>query len=81
MPYDELPLKLRMNDLYNHCCLLYVNGETMKNEDLRLRFGLPESQKAKISKLMKSALDKGLIKKDDALASPKFTSYIPYWAF
>ena len=64
---------------YMHACIKYIQGEFLTNSSLRERFGLKESSSASISRLIKDAHDKHLIKKLEDTA-PRYTKYIPYWA-
>lgn len=64
---------------YMHACIKYINGEFLTNSSLRERFGLEEPSSASISRLIKDALGKKLIKKLEDTA-PRYTKYIPFWA-
>lgn len=64
---------------YMHSCVLYIQGEFLTNSSLRIRFGLEEKSSASISRLIKEACEKNLIKKLEETA-PRHTKYIPIWA-
>lgn len=64
---------------YMHACVKFIEGEFLTNSSLRERFGLKESSSASVSRLIKEAYDKGLIKKLEETA-PRYTKYIPHWA-
>ena len=64
---------------YLHSSLLYVQGELMSNSSLRDRFGLPQTSAGSVSRLIKEAVEKQLIKPYDTDASNKFMRYIPIW--
>jgi hypothetical protein len=52
----------------------------MTNSSLRERFGVPETNIAAISKLMKITEKAGLIRKFDPDTAPRYMSYVPFWA-
>lgn len=64
---------------YMHSCIKYTQGEFLTNSSLRMRFGLEEKSSASVSRLIKEACEKGLIKKLEETA-PRHTKYIPVWA-
>lgn len=64
---------------YMHSCVKYTQGEFLTNSSLRVRFGLEEKSSASISRLIKEACDKKMIKKLEDTA-PRHTKYIPIWA-
>lgn len=64
---------------YMHSCIKFIQGEFLTNSSLRMRFGLEEKSSASISRLIKEACEKGLIKKLEETA-PRHTKYIPVWA-
>ncbi len=63
-----------------HCCIKYINQEMMANTSLRERFGLKSSSFASISRLIKLAIKKGLIKPSDNKTAPRYMKHIPIWA-
>lgn len=64
---------------YMHACIRYIQGEYLTNSSLRDRFGLEYKSSASISRLIKDACEKRLIKKMEETA-PKYTKYVPIWA-
>lgn len=64
---------------YLHACVKQIQGEFLTNSSLRERFGLEEKSSASISRLIKDACKKKLIKKLEETA-PKHTKYVPWWA-
>ncbi len=64
---------------YMHSCVQYIQGEFLTNSSLRVRFGVEEKSSASISRLIKEACEKRLIKKLEETA-PRHTKYIPIWA-
>lgn len=65
---------------YQHCVLNYVNHKHTTNATLRQRFGIGSKNSAQISRIIKDALSKNLIKLYDPEAGPRVRRYIPYWA-
>lgn len=70
----------RIRACYLHACLRYVNNEVMSNASLRERFGVAEKNKATVSRLIREAVDSGLISPQDPDAAPKLMRYVPFWA-
>ncbi len=64
---------------YMHACIKYIQGEFLTNSSLRERFGLEDKSSASISRLIKDACEKDLIKKLEDTA-PRHTKYVPAWA-
>lgn len=64
---------------YMHACIKHIQGEFLTNSSLRERFGLKEASSASVSRLIKDAHERGLIKKLEDTA-PRYTKYIPHWA-
>ena len=79
-PYKDMTVEERLWTCYIHACYLQTEGEHLTNTTLRNRLGLPETSKAMTSRLIKKAMDKGLIKRYDKEAGSKNISYVPYWA-
>ena len=65
---------------YMHACIKQVQGEQLTNSSLRNRFGLKESSSGSISRLIKEAVEVGLIKPLDPTTAPRYMKYIPIWA-
>jgi len=59
-----------------------VASESMSNQSLRERFGLPDEKKngVAISRLIRGRSENKLIEEEDGDAGPKFRGYIPAWA-
>lgn len=70
----------RIDACYQHAIIQYYGNGGMNNTSLRERFGMHDKQASQISRLIKQAIDKGVIKsKDPESESKKFTVYVPYW--
>lgn len=67
---------------YLHACALYARNLCLTNGSLRERFGLENTNSGSVtvSRVIKMARDRGLIKPFDENASPRNMSYVPYWA-
>ena len=66
---------------YQHACLRYVQGKQMTNMSLRERFGLPANRHASISRVIKNAMDDGLVRVfEDSSSVGRGASYVPFWA-
>lgn len=63
---------------YDHSCLNYVQGKVTNNYSLRTRFKLDESERYKISRIFKLAVEAGLIKEKEG-TGPKNREYLPFW--
>lgn len=80
IPFNKLSHEEKLWSCYMHTCLKYVCNERMTNNSLRERFGLKVSNKASVSRLIKEAVSKNIIKPLDPYTAPRYISYIPYWA-
>ena len=78
--YKDMSVEERLWTCYIHACYLQTLGRHLTNASLRERLNLPESGQAMTSRLLKSAVEKGLIKSFDSDAGTKSRSYLPYWA-
>lgn len=77
--FSQMTPDERIRACYQHAGLRFVNGQQMTNSTLRARFGLDDSPSAtsQVSKVIKAARDKGLIKTD--IAGGSNHQYIPNW--
>jgi len=78
--FSELGSHEKKKACYQHACLLYANSREMSNASLRERFGLPDTQAAPISRLIRDSVNAKLIKPSDKGNDPSKKSYIPEWA-
>lgn len=70
----------RLQACYQHACLKYLSNEMLTNQSLRERLQVDEKNYASISRLIKEAINNGLIK----VGTPEGTNrrdvgYIPAW--
>lgn len=77
--FFDLSMQDKLWACYMHSCVQYIQDEFLTNSSLRVRFGVEEKSSASISRLIKEACEKGLIKKLEDTA-PRHTKYIPIWA-
>lgn len=81
MPLNDLDKKDKIRACYQHACLKYVSNEKMTNQSLRNRFKIEDRNSATASRIIRDAIEEGVIKDDDpANKSRKYASYIPFWA-
>ena len=80
--YDRMTKRERIDATYWHACLKYSQGESMSNQTLRERFGLPGEKKSLVamSRLIRECCNEGLIKEEDPDAGARYRRYIPKWA-
>lgn len=78
---NEMDRKDKIRATYQHCCLMYVNHQKMTNQTLRNRFNIDEANTAIASRIIKDAIEEGVIKPENPEnKSKKFINYIPFWA-
>ncbi len=78
--WKDYSLEEKKRATYYHVTLAYINGEKASNETLRNRFGLSSTNKAQISRLLKTCVEEGLIKRSSEATGARNSYYIPYWA-
>ena len=70
----------RVLAVYLHACLQHVNRGFVTNSSVRRRFAIEQQNSAMASRLIRDALDAGVIVLHDAKAAPKLRRYKPFWA-
>ena len=70
----------RVRACYLHACLCYVTRKEMTNTTLRARFGVEDHNRSAVSRLIREAVEAGVIVPADPAAAPKLMRYLPYWA-
>lgn len=70
----------RVRACYFHACLRYVERDQMTNSSLRERFGIEERNSATVSRIIREALEAGMIKPFDPEQGRKYAKYVPFWA-
>lgn len=76
--FADMTVDERIRACYQHAVIKYISGERMKNQTLCVRFGVAPKNAAQISKVIKIALDKELIKPADS-EHPR-AGYTPFWS-
>lgn len=78
---NQLDKKEKIRACYQHACLKYVSNEKMTNQSLRERFKIEDQNAAIASRIIRDAIEVGVVKEDDPNSrSRKYASYIPFWA-
>ncbi|HCF56868.1 MAG TPA: transcriptional regulator [Myxococcales bacterium] len=79
-PLAKMDRPDRLRACYLHACLKYVNREFMTNTSVRERFGIEAHNGATASRLIKEAVEEGLVVPHDVGAGKKYMKYVPFWA-
>lgn len=76
----EMNSKDRIRACYQHACLLFVMNKRMTNASLRERFGIKPQSASQASRLIRVAVNAGIIKLFDPDVRDRDRSYVPFWA-
>lgn len=79
-PLKDMERDDRIRAVYVHACLKYVNREPMTNTSVRRRFGISDRNSAQASRLIRDAVEAGVIVPYDPTVGPRALRYIPMWA-
>lgn len=78
--FAEMDKNDRIRACYQHAGLRYVSHERMTNASLRKRLAIEDKHYAVASRVIRTALDAGLIKPSDPEnTSRTHASYLPFW--
>jgi predicted HTH transcriptional regulator len=77
---SEMDKEERVRACYWHACLKYVQRETVTNTTIRERFGIAVKNSAKASRLLKEAVESGVLVPYDSNAARSQMKYLPFWA-
>jgi predicted HTH transcriptional regulator len=81
MPLARMEKPDRVRACYLHACLRRVSNDTMTNESLRNRLGIPEKDYPKASRIIRESIEAELVKPHDPEnRSRKHAKYLPFWA-
>ena len=80
IPYSSITPEGRLWSCYLHACIKYIQEEQLTNSSLRERFGLPETSSGVVSRLIKEAVEKKLLKPFDPNTARRYMKYVPAWA-
>lgn len=78
-PLTKMDKADRIRAVYFHACLRYVNREYTTNTSVRERFGIAPQNIAIASRLIREAIEDGVIVAYDPSAAPKLMRYMPSW--
>ncbi|MFH1134522.1 MAG: ATP-binding protein [Pseudomonadota bacterium] len=78
--FREMDKADRIRACYLHACLRYVQRDFMTNTTLRERFGIQEKNSSMVSRIIKDAIDSGLIRCHDETVGSRARKYLPGWA-
>lgn len=76
---SDLTRKEKNWSIYIHACIQYVRNDALTNRSLRARLGIDDANYPHASRLIKQAIDSGLIKEKDKSSSKRDKKYVPYW--
>lgn len=79
-PLAEMSKADRIRACYLHASLRWVIRQPMTNRSVRERFGIEEKNKATASRLIREALDAGVIRLVNDDVGDKSRAYLPFWA-
>lgn len=80
LAFANIPHEEKLWSCYLHACMKYLTHEGLTNSSLRTRFGLEDTASAQISRLIKEAVLRELIKPFDSETSQRYMKYVPIWA-
>ncbi len=80
MEFSNISMEDKLWACYMHSCIRYVEGDALTNSSLRERFGLKDTSAGSVSRLIKDAMEKKLIKPLDSTTARRYMKYIPIWA-
>ena len=79
-PLSAMSKEDRIRACYLHACLKYVERDYLTNTSLRQRFGIEEQNRSMVSRLIREALNSGVLVPYEQDAPPKHMKYMPWWA-
>ena len=79
-PLADMDRQERIRACYQHAGLMYLSGSFLTNASLRERFGIAFSNRAMASRLIRDAVEQGVIDPHDPDAAPSQKKYVPWWA-
>ena len=79
-PFNKMSKDEQLRACYMHSCLKYVMRDFLTNASLRKRFGIRETGRSTISRIIRDAVNTKLIAPHNPDAAPKQMRYMPWWA-
>lgn len=80
VPFDDMDAETRIWGAYYHACLLYVQNSYMTNASLRKRFGVDNAKSPYVSRVIRDAIGRGLLRPYDPTVGNRAMKYVPFWA-
>ncbi len=77
--FSNITMTDKLWSTYLHACVRYIEGQALTNSSLRKRFGLKDTAAGSISRLIKEAMKRNLLKQVDPDTAPKHMRYVPIW--
>ena len=78
--FKEMDREEKVRACYLHTVLKHLNRQPMSNTTLRDRFGIDPQNSATVSRIIKQAVEAGVIKPYDESAGTRAMRYVPHWA-
>ena len=79
-PLGQMSRVERLRACYLHSCLKLVENDYLTNASLRKRFDIAEKNRSMASRLIRDAVDAGVIIAYDPDDAPRNMKYLPWWA-
>ncbi len=79
-PLSAMDKTDRVRACYLHACLRYVLRQPTNNASIRGRFGIEPANKAVASRLLREAVEAGMIRLENEGVADKLRAYVPFWA-
>jgi predicted HTH transcriptional regulator len=76
-PLSSLSKDEQLNMIFFHSLVMKSRRDRVTNASLRKRFGIPEKDNAKVSRLIRMGINEGVIKIYDTSVGAKARSYVP----
>ena len=77
---SEMDRAERVRACYLHACLRHRVRQPMNNASIRERFGLSDDHNDRASRLLREAVDDGVIIVRDPDVGTRSWTYLPFWA-
>lgn len=77
---NEMDQTDRIRACYQHACLRYVSNEQMTNSSFRKRLGIDQKNYSIASRIIRDAMDGGLVRPVDPKTGKRYMKYVPFWA-
>ena len=79
-PFAKMTKEERIHACYWHACLRHEMSEPTNNQSIRERFGIPYRRSDQASRLLREAVDAGMLIVSNPDAGNKSRTYSPIWA-